>query len=190
MRGSLKLKFKEGPMRKFIIVLFAVFCLSALSFGSEAKSVKPDTAIRNISFTGVYDTNNLTLFADSNTASTSDDNVLTPYYKLFFGLTIAFGVAAFTFLVMGIVFTAVYGVSNNMIRTAATAENYNRWYDSQSGLLAGTVASWSLFAMFAICGTASGIILIIASNGGKNKLTKLELKPSFKEVSLQVCFQL
>jgi hypothetical protein len=176
-------------MRKIIFVFLALFCLGALSFGSEARSVK--SAIKESRFdfsVGIQNSNATELFAQDTSNSGDSGNILTQYYKLFFGLTVAFGVASFTFLVMGIVFSAVYGVSNNMIRTTTNADDANRWHDSQSGLLAGTIASWSLFTLFALCGTACGIILIIASDNGKTKLTKLEIKPSLQEVSFDVAF--
>ena len=179
-------------MRKFIFIFLGIFFLQLSSFASEAKPIDHAADAGAINFAvGTTDPFEMTQFAQSNDGSEDDGgNVLTQYYKLFFGLTIAFGVAAFTFLVMGIVFSAVYGVSNNLMRTTTNTDDYNRWYDMQTGLLAGTISSWSLFTVFALCGTACGIILIIASDGGKNKFTKLEIKPSLKAVSFGVSFDL
>jgi hypothetical protein len=180
-------------MRKIIFIFLAIFLVQASFYGSQAKPVDDVTVnVEKISFAvGVTNPNDLTLFAESKKDDAGGtENILTQYYKLFFGLTIAFGIAAFTFLIMGIVFSAVYGVSNNLIRTSTNVDEINRWHDSQTGMLAGTIASWSLFTLFALCGTACGVILIIASDSGKNKLTKLEIKPSFEAVSVGVSFDL
>ncbi len=175
--------------KTFIIIL--IILVSFVCFSSErAVNINNQTTFNSKAIVNADqdNTNNINKIL----VAYPGNKELVVYKDLFFGLTIAFGVAAFTFLSAAIAITVTYGVSNKLIREATTAYTRNTWSDAQTGLLGGTIATWSLFTVFAICGTAMGIIYMMAvpSNFAMNKVgkTRLGLKSTLKDVSLLVSY--
>lgn len=169
-------------MKKIIFISF--FCLMYTFFSfSNGINVQKRTEKQNISFVNILQTVNKTGIEKM---SDSNSNELSKHKNILFGMAVSFTVATFTFLVMAIVLSAIYGISGKMIIDSSNNNNtgdYNNWSSAQTGLLAGTIAGWSLFTLFAVCGIATGIVFYISDpdfsvvKKKKKKTASIEIAP-------------
>ncbi|HOV15439.1 MAG TPA: hypothetical protein PK771_14220 [Spirochaetota bacterium] len=162
-------------MNKFILIILAIFGLSFFSNAAEVKNCNHN--YDNISFSKYFNTYKISKF----TTSEDGENFLSSYKNLFLPLTIAFGVLFLVDLIAATVFSVTYGLSYN-----------NNWWGSQPGLLAGTIATWSMFSFFGILTIISLVLFVMANPGSvpkTNKKAMIDIRPSTTNVSFDIIYK-